>query len=208
MKKLSYASWLKTTYDFAIRTEIIGVIADILNQKECPSATFSFNDYPPDLKDDVELFSNEIQEAGFQINAESFCAYLMYNGVKCYIGNVNLPKYGKDSFVRFINCYEIVAQQFDFVGDNFVALTISVKSSENIFLTGGSPILRNWNPFNPLPFLFMGGRGGPFWELVIPVIPGETIEFKLVYANGQYEPGPNRTYTAKDVDDSIFIDAS
>ena len=212
MKQLTYALWLKSTTDFSTRSGLVNVITAAFNGISHSNQRFSFTDYPPEYSSDIQQLADLVNGGGFAIGEGSFISAIEFGFVRTYIANISLPAYGKGSFVRFI-VYgdEPIAQQFDFSGSDFsgsdfINLTVTVNSPRPVFLTGSSPILRNWDPFNAIPLLFLGGRGGPAWNLTIPLLPGEMLEFKLVDANGQYEPGPNRFYTAGHSDDQLYID--
>jgi Starch binding domain len=216
MKQLTYALWLKSTTDFSTKSGLVNVITAAFNGISHSNRRFSFTDYPPEYSSDIQQLADLVNGCGFAIGEGSFISMIEFGFVRTYIANISLPAYGEGSFVRFI-VYgdEPIAQQFDFSGSevstpdvtapSFINLTITVNSPYPVFLTGSSPILRNWDPFNAIPLLFLGGRSGPAWNLTIPLLPGEMLEFKLVDANGQYEPGPNRVYTAGNVDDQLYI---
>jgi len=206
MKQLTYALWLKSTADFSTHSGLVNVITAAFNGISHSNRRFSFTDYPAEYAADIQRLADLVSDSGFAIGEESFISALEFGFVRTYIANISLPAYGEGSFVRFI-VYgdEAIAQQFDFSGPDFINLTITVNSPGRVFLTGSSPILRNWDPFNAVPLLFLGGRGGPAWNLTIPLLPGEILEFKLVDAYGQYEPGPNRVYTAGNTDDQLYI---
>jgi len=206
MKQLTYALWLKSTADFSTHSGLVNVITAAFNGISHSNRRFSFTDYPAEYAADIQRLADLVSDSGFAIGEESFISALEFGFVRTYIANISLPAYGEGSFVRFI-VYgdEAIAQQFDFSGPDFINLTITVNSPGRVFLTGSNPILRNWDPFNAVPLLFLGGRGGPAWNLTIPLLPGEILEFKLVDAYGQYEPGPNRVYTAGNTDDQLYI---
>ena len=206
MKQLTYALWLKSTADFSTHSGLVNVITAAFNGISHSNRRFSFTDYPAEYAADIQRLADLVSDSGFAIGEESFISALEFGFVRTYIANISLPAYGDGSFVRFI-VYgdEAIAQQFDFSGPDFINLTITVNSPGRVFLTGSNPILRNWDPFNAVPLLFLGGRGGPAWNLTIPLLPGEILEFKLVDAYGQYEPGPNRVYTAGNTDDQLYI---
>lgn len=219
MKQLTYALWLKSTADFSTHSGLVNVITAAFNGISHSNRRFSFTDYPPEYAADIQQLADLVSGCGFAIGEDSFISALEFGFVRTYIANISLPAYGEGSFVRFI-VYgdEAIAQQFDFSGPDFINLSITVNAPGRVFLTGSNPILRNWDPFNAVPLLFLGGtsgmsgtsgpdgRGGPAWSLTIPLLRGETLEFKLVDAYGQYEPGPNRIYTAGDGDDQLYID--
>ena len=206
MRQLTYALWLKSTTDASTHTGLVNVMTAAFNGISYSNRRFTFADYPPELEADVQQLFTLVTDSGLQVDDSCFISLVEFGHVKTYIVNVHLPGYGHDSFTRFI-VYggEPVAQQFDFSGYDFITLSITVNSPEKLFLTGSGPALRNWDPFNAIPLSFIGERGGPFWTLSVPMIPGETLEYKLVDAYGQYEPGPNRTYTAGYSDDQIEI---
>jgi hypothetical protein len=206
MKLLTYALWLKSTADYSTHSGLVNVITAAFNGISHSNRRFSFTDYPAEYAADIQQLADLVSDSGFAIGEDSFISALGFGFVRTYIANISLPAYGEGSFVRFI-VYgdEAIAQQFDFSGPDFINLTITVNSPGRVFLTGSNPILRNWDPFNAVPLLFLGGRGGPAWNLTIPLLRGETLEFKLVDAYGQYEPGPNRVYTAGDTDDQLYI---
>ena len=211
MKQLTYALWLKSTTDFSTHSGLVNVITAAFNGISHSNRRFSFTDYPAEYAADIQQLADLVSGCGFSIGEGSFISALEFGFVRTYIANISLPAYGEGSFVRFI-VYgdEAIAQQFDFSGPDFINLTITVNAPGRVFLTGSSPILRNWDPFNAVPLLFSGstsgpdGRGGPAWSLSIPLLRGEMLEFKLVDSYGQYEPGPNRVYTAGDVDKTIY----
>ena len=207
MKQLTFALWLKSTADFSTQSGLVNVITAAFNGIGHSNRRFSFMDYPPAYAADIQQLADLAYAGGFAIGQDSFFSLIEFGFVRTYIANISLPAYGEGSFVRFI-VYgnEPVAQQFDFSGSDFISLTITVNSPERIFLTGSNPILRNWDPFNALPLQFHGGAGGPVWNLTIPLFPGEILEYKLVSESGQYEPGPNRVYTAGNADDQLYID--
>jgi Starch binding domain len=207
MKQLTFALWLKSTADFSTQSGVVNVITAAFNGISHSNRRFSFTDFPPEYAADIQQLADLVSGGGFAINEGSFISLIEFGLVRTYIANISLPAYGEGSFVRFI-AYgnEPIAQQFDFSGSDFISLTITVNSPGRIFLTGSNPILRNWDPFNAVPLVFVGGPGGPLWNLTIPLFPGEILEFKLVNANGQYEPGPNRVYTAGNADDQLYID--
>ena len=206
MKQLTYALWLKSTADFSTHSGLVNVITAAFNGISHSNRRFSFTDYPAEYAADIQRLADLVSDSGFAIGEDSFISVIEFGFVRTYIANISLPAYGEGSFVRFI-VYgdEAIAQQFDFSGPDFINLTITVNSPGRVFLTGSNPILRNWDPFNAVPLLFLGGRGGPAWNLTIPLLPGEILEFKLVDAYGQYEPGPNRVYTAGNTDDQLYI---
>ena len=224
MKQLTYALWLKSTADFSTNAGLVNVITAAFNGISHSNRRISFTDYPAEYGADIRQLTDLVSGSGFAIGEDSFISVIEFGFVRTYIANISLPAYGEGSFVRFI-VYgdQPIAQQFDFSGpdfsgSNFITLTITVNSPSPVFLTGSSPILRNWDPFNAVPLLFPGGTGGngatdgpgawsgPALSLSIPLLRGETLEFKLVDAYGQYEPGPNRVYTAGDADDQLYID--
>jgi hypothetical protein len=207
MKQLTYALWLKSTTDFSTHSGLVNVITAAFNGISHSNRRFSFTDYPAEYAADIRQLADLVSGCGFAIGEDSFISLIEFGFVRTYIANISLPAYGNGSFVRFI-VYgdQPIAQQFDFSGSDFINLTITVNAPTAVFLTGSNPILRNWDPFNAVPLLFPGGTGGPAWNLSIPLLRGETLEFKLVDSYGQYEPGPNRVYTAGDVDDQLYID--
>jgi hypothetical protein len=207
MKQLTYALWLKSTADFSIDSGLVNVITAAFNGVSHSNRRFSFTDYPAAYSSDIQGLADMLFDWGFPITNGSFISLIEFGFVRTYIANICLPAYGEQSFVRLI-IYgnEPIAQQFDVSGSDFVILTISVNSPNAVFLTGSNPILRNWDNFNPVPLAFLGSTGGPSWNLSIPLLRGEVLEFKLVNGYGQYEAGPNRNYTAGDVDDHLFID--
>lgn len=207
MKQLTYALWLKSTPDFSTHAGLVNVITAAFNGIPHSNRRFSFTDYPAEYAAEIQQLADLVSGSGFAIGEDSFISLVEFGFVRTYIANISLPAYGDGSFVRFI-IYggEPIAQQFDFSGPDFINLTITVNAPTAVFLTGSNPILRNWDPFNAVPLLFAGGTGGPAWNLSIPLFRGETLEFKLVDGYGQYEPGPNRVYTAGDVDDQLYID--
>jgi hypothetical protein len=217
MKQLTYALWLKSTADFSTHSGLVNVITAAFNGISHSNRRFSFTDYPAEYAADIQQLADLVSGSGFAIGEDSFISLVEFGFVRTYIANISLPAYGERSFVRFI-AYgdEAIAQQFDFSGSgfggpdfsgsNFITLTITVNSPGAVFLTGSNPILRNWDPLNAIPLLFLGDKGGPAWSLSIPLLRGETIEFKLVDSYGQYEWGPNRVYTAGDLDDQLYID--
>ncbi len=207
MRQLTYAIWLKSTTDASTHTGLVNVMTAAFNGISYSNRRFTFTDYPPELEIEVQRLATLVGDNGLQINESCFISLVEFGYVRTYIVNISLPQYGYDSFTRFI-VYgeEAVAQQFDFSGYDFITLSITVKAEGNIFITGSSPAIRNWDPFNAVPLSFIGGRGGPFRTVSIPLMPGETLEYKLVDADGQYEPGPNRTYTAGYTDDQVEIE--
>ena len=208
MKQLTFALWLKSTADFSTQSGLVNVITAAFNGIGHSNRRFSFTDYPPAYASDVQQLVDLVNAGGFAIGQDSFFSLIEFGFVRTYIANISLPAYGEGSFVRFIVYRnEPVAQQFDFSGSEFTSLTITVNSPGRVFLTGSNSILRNWDPFNAVPLQFHGGEGGPVWKLTIPLFPGEILEYKLVSANGQYEPGPNRIYTAGNADDQLYIDS-
>jgi hypothetical protein len=206
MKQLTYALWLKSTTDFSTKSGLVNVITAAFNGISHSNRRFDFTDYPPEYSSDIQQLADLINGCGFAIGEGSFISVIEFGFIRTYIANISLPAYGEGSFVRFI-VYgdEPIAQQFDFSGSDFINLTMTVNSPCPVFLTGSSPILRNWDPFNAIPLLFLGSRSGPAWNLTIPLLPGEMLEFKLVDGNNQYEPGPNRIYTAGNADDQLYI---
>jgi starch binding protein with CBM20 domain len=209
MKQLTFALWLKSTTDFSTQSGLVNVITAAFNGISHSNRRFSFTDYPPEYASDIQQLADLVSDGGFAIGEGSFISLIEFGFVRTYIANISLPAYGEGSFVRFIMYgNKPVAQQFDFNGPDFVSLTITANSPHRVFLTGSNSILRNWDPFNAVPLVFDGGAGGPLWTLTIPLLPGEILEFKLVYADGQYEPGPNRVYTAGNSDDQLYIDWS
>jgi len=255
MKQLTYALWLKSTTGFSTKSGLVNVITAAFNGISHSNRRFSFTDYPPEFSSDIQQLTDLVSGGGFAIGADSFISALEFGFVRTYIVNISLPAYGEGSFMRLIvHGDEPIAQQFDFSSPDvtapgvsspyittpdirtphFINLTITVNSPRPVFLTGSSPILRNWDPFNPIPLLFLGSSSSPSgpiaptapsslialnaptapndptapsWNLTIPLLPGEFLEFKLVDAYGQYEPGPNRIYTAGHTDDQLYIDA-
>jgi Starch binding domain len=209
MKLITYALWLKSTTDFSTQSGLVNVITAAFNGIGHSNRRFSFTDYPPEYSSDIQQLTDLVNGCGFAITEGSFISSIGFGFVRTYIVNISLPAYGEGSFVRFI-VYgdEPIAQQFDFSGLDFINLTMTVNAPGPVFLTGSSPILRNWDPFNAIPLLFLGGRSGPSWNLTIPLLPGEMLEFKFVDANGQYEPGPNRVYIAGNSDDQLYIDSA
>jgi hypothetical protein len=209
MRQLTYALWLKNNTDFSTHPGLINVITAAFNGDSHFRSRYSFIQYPSELTSDVQQLTELVTDCGLPINDQSFIALVQFGAVKTYTANINLPKYGDDSFVRFI-AYggELVAQQCDFSGTHFINLTIKVNSLRSVFLTGSSPILRNWDSLNPIPLPFTGDGRARSWTLSIPMIPGETLEYKFLNAHGQYEPGPNRHYTAGADDAQINIDLS
>jgi len=210
MKQLTYALWLKSTTDFSTHSGLVNVITAAFNGISHSNRRLSFTDYPIEYASDIQQLAGLVSDCGFAIGEDSFISLVEFGFVRTYIANISLRAYGERSFVRFI-VYgdEAIAQQFDFSGPDFINLTITVNAPGAVFLTGSNPILRNWDPFNAVPLLFpggTGGTGGSAWSLSIPLLRGETLEFKLVDGYGQYEPGPNRVYTAGDVDDQLYID--
>jgi hypothetical protein len=207
MKQLTYALWIKSTTDFSTHSGLVNVITAAFNGISHSNRRFSFTDYPAECAADIQQLADLASGCGFAIGEDSFISLVEFGFVRTYIANISLPAYGNDSFVRFI-VYgdQPIAQQFDFSGSDFINLTITVNAPTAVSLTGSNPILRNWDPFNAVPLLFLGGTGGPAWNLSIPLLRGETLEFKLVDGYGQFEPGPNRVYTAGDVDDQLYID--
>jgi hypothetical protein len=206
MKQLTFALWLKSTADHSTQSGLVNVITAAFNGISHSNRRFSFTDYPPAYASDIRQLAGLVSDGGFAIGEGSFISLVEFGFVRTYIANIHLPAYGEGSFVRFIMYgNKPVAQQFDFNGSDFVSLNITVNSPHRIFLTGTNSILRNWDQFNPVPLVFVDGADSPAWNLTIPLLPGEIIEFKLVYADGQYEPGPNRVYTAGNADDQLYI---
>jgi len=207
MRQLTYALWLKNTTDFSTHPGLINVVTASFNGESHFRSRYTFMHHPPELTFDIQQLTQLITNSGLLVNDQSFIALVQFGAVKSYTANINLPKYGDDSFIRFI-AYggELVAQQFDFSGTHFINLTIKVNSLRNVFLTGSSPIVRNWDPLNPIPLPFTGDGRDRSWTLTLPMIPGETLEYKFLNVHGQYEPGPNRHYTAGADDAQISID--
>jgi hypothetical protein len=206
MRQLTYALWLKNDIDFSTHSGLINVITAAFNGDSHYSSRFTFTQYPPEMAADIQQLAELVTGSGLVINDQCFISLVQFGYVKTLIANINLPEYGDDSFTRLI-VYggELIAQQFDFSGDNFIALTITVNSPWNTRLTGSTPTLRTWDPLNPIPLGFTGGYT-PSWTVTIPVIPGETIEFKFVNPYGQYEPGPNRIYIPGTNDEQLYFD--
>jgi hypothetical protein len=209
MRQLTYALWLKNDLDFSTHPGLINVVTAAFNGDSHFSNRFTFTQYPPELAFDVQELTEMVTNCGLQISDQSFISLVQFGGVKTYTVNINLPAYGYDSFIRFI-AYggKPVAQQFDFSGEYFINLTLTLHSVRRMFVTGSSPIVRNWDPFNPIPLALTSDGRVRSWSLTIPMIPGETLEYKFLDAHGQYEPGPNRHYTAGADDEQISIDLS
>ncbi len=209
MRQLTYALWLKNDIDYSTRSGLINVVTAAFNGDSHFRNQFTFANYPPELAFDIQELTGLINDCGLAINDHSFISLVQFGAVKTYTANINLPKYGDDSFIRFI-AYDgkLVAQQFDFSGPHFIKLTFKVNALRSIFLTGSSPIVRNWDPLNPIPLPFTSDNWGSSWTLTVPMIPGETLEYKFLNVHGQYEPGPNRYYTAGTYDEQISIDLS
>jgi hypothetical protein len=206
MRQLTYALWLKNNLDFSTHSGLINVVTAAFNGDNHFSGRFTFTQYPPDMAADIQQLAALVTANGLAINDQCFISLVQFGYVKTFIANINLPEYGPDSFTRLI-AYggELVAQQFDFSASNFITLTITVNSPWHTRLTGSTPTLKTWDPLNAIPLVFTGDHN-PSWTLTIPVIPGETLEFKFVNPYGQYEPGPNRVYTAGDIDDQLYFD--
>jgi hypothetical protein len=206
MRQLTYAVWLKNNVDFSTHSGLINVITAAFNGDSPFSSRFTFTQFPPELADDVRQLAELVDANGLAFNDRSFISMVQFGYVKTFVVNIQLPEYGYDSFTRLVFYGgEPIAQQFDFSGGDFIALTLIVNSPWNTRLTGSNPILRNWDPLNAIPLTFGGGHGGAEWYLTIPVIPGETLEFKFVNPYDQYEPGPNRIYTAGPDDEQLHL---
>ncbi len=206
MRQLTYALWLKNNVDFSTHSGLINVITAAFNGDSNFSSRFTFTQFPPELSDDVRPLSELVSANGLAFNDHSFISMVQFGYVKTFIVNVQLPEYGYDSFTRLV-VYggEPIAQQFDFSGSGFIALTIIVNSPWHTRLTGSNPILRNWDPFNAIPLTLGGGHSGTDRYMTIPVLPGETLEFKFVDPCDHYEPGPNRIYVAGSEDEQLHL---
>jgi hypothetical protein len=207
MNQTTYALWLKSAKsEFIEGPGLVNVITAAFNGISHSNRRFSFTDYPSQYASDLRHLTSLVAASGFSIGEDSFISAVEFGFVRTYVVNISLPEYGDESFVRFVIYGDVpVAQQFDFSGSKFINLSVTVNSPSSVYLTGSNPILRNWDSHNAVP-LFPGSQDANVWNLNIPLLPGELIEFKLVDANGRYEPGPNRTYKAGDMNDQLLID--
>lgn len=208
MNQTTYAIWLKSAKpEFSQTAGLINVITAAFNGISHSNRRYSFSDYPSEYAADLRHLTSLLTSWGFTIGEDSFMSAIEFGFVRTYVVNISLPEYGDNSFVRFVIYGDTpVAQQFDFSGSNFINLTVTVNSPTGVYLTGSHPILGNWDSYNAIPLSFFGGQDNNTWTVTIPLLPGESIEFKLVDVNGLYEPGANRTYTAGEMNDQLLID--
>lgn len=208
MNQTTYALWLKSADpEFFKRSGLVNVITAAFNGISHSNRRFSYTQLPSEYAADLRQLTALVAGWGFAIGEESFISVVEFGYIRTYIVNISLPEYGDNSFVRFVVYGDVpVAQQFDFNGSDFINLTVTVSSPTGVYLTGSSPLLRNWDPYNAIPLFYHGSQDDNVWSITIPLFPGELIEFKLVDADGRYEHGPNRTYIAGYLNDQLFID--
>ncbi|MFI5494977.1 carbohydrate-binding module family 20 domain-containing protein [Actinoplanes sp. NPDC051859] len=75
------------------------------------------------------------------------------------------------------------------------AATVSTTWGQNVFVTGDTPALGNWNPSAAVP---LSSAGYPVWTATVPLPGGVPVQYKYVKKEGSavvWESGANRTRT-------------
>jgi len=203
MKEVSYSIWIKDSSDFLIHNDIMLAFIQVMSENP-KIERYDFRNYPPKISEKVLNLINDINNLGFDLTDDSYFSVVeMKNNNHVFVATIMLPKY-ENSYVRLISSFGMMmAKYFEFIGTQFTILDITVKSPNNIYIAGEGPLLQNWSVFDPIPLSFRGGKGGPFWNIQIPLINGEKIEFKFVTAKGEFEDGPNRIVIGTDHDQKI-----
>jgi hypothetical protein len=210
MKTSTYFQWFKDISDFTISPEILRVVAILVGGGNYSGKAISFIKYPPAISNFALILKETIDATGFDSGDPAISSF--YNKVGndiVIVTTVPLKQYDQSN-IQFLSINgSLIGKIYNFIGENFMLLTISAQHWENVYITGDNQTLSNWDGFNSIPLSFAGGRGGPFWEIAVPLNTGETIEFKFLTPDHSitgllvYEPGNNRSYTASDKDDYI-----
>jgi hypothetical protein len=111
----------------------------------------------------------------------------------------------ENSFIQYIGYANPTSQfapitigkLYGFNGSNYgTAVLIAPFNNEAImYMTGSVAQLGMWNGDYPLQMTLGYSRAGLYWYIYIPVIFGKQIEYKYLYAPGNWESGDNQTYT-------------
>jgi hypothetical protein len=176
---------------------------------------YKFDVVPPEFTPSLDVLKAQISADGFDSGAPSnYITGVSLKSGTLTVANVSPPGFDA-STVQYV-CYQqgpvpdyapsLIGKTYNFNGANYGSLIISVPVDDGpIFIAGSTPELGMWNGFYPIPFYLTYGRGGVFWQLMIPVIVGSTFEFKLLKGKNNWESGGNRTFTATQPSNSINL---